>query len=435
MSGEFRACRRAGAGRVVGLALLRVVVIGGAALLAGCGSRRASSVDASSGGVGGGGASGGPGRGGAEAGGSNGARGGGGDGGSIGGAGATGGAAGQGGTGGGGIGGGGLASGGAGGAIGGVGATGGGGGTASGGASGQGGMAGGGGTGGGGGAPTCNVGYRACGGVCAKCPDEALAVVCEGTSCVSAPELFPAGPGGQLDGYLLVKPCGGNGEIGTDCGSAGAYYRGARIQCSGGALDVVHTLPVGGAPGTTYRIQLHFYGIVEPRNYGPDAIREAGPGRPGNQDIGAYPSPWAVAPAGHVYPTSDYDTWELRVDNEVGQEVAVYYLNADTSEGHWTYVLNFEKQIAVIGGGRIRLHHHDGNCRLIKNCGPMNTPVNQCGILANARIINISAAMPLPATLSATQGGLLQPNLTTDQPDSQSGQWVLIDLVRINSAQ
>ena len=131
----------------------------------------------------------------------------------------------------------------------------------------------------------------------------------------------------------------------------------------------MHTYPVGGAPGTTYRITLHFYGIVEPRNYGPDVTREAGPGRPGNQDTGASPTPWAVAPAGHVYPMSDYDTWELRVDNEADQEVAVYYLNADTSEGHWTYVLNFAKQIAVIGGGRIRLHHHDRNCRSSRTAG------------------------------------------------------------------
>ena len=259
--------------------------------------------------------------------------------------------------------------------------------------------------------------------------------MCAGTSCVSAPQLFPPGPGGQLDGYLLVKPCGGDEDPGTDCASAGAYYRGARTQCSGGALDVVHTFPVGGAPGATYRITLHFYGIVEPRNYGPDVTREAAPGRPGNQDYSALPSPWAVAPAGHVYPVSDYDTWELRIDNEANQEVAVYYLNADSEEGHWTYVLNFEKQIAVIGGGRIRLRHTDRNCRIIKNCGPMNTPANQCGILANARIINVNAAMPIPATLPAAQGGLLQPNLTADRPDSQSGQWVLIDLVRIDSVQ
>jgi hypothetical protein len=154
---------------------------------------------------------------------------------------------------------------------------------------------------------------------------------------VSPPRgLFPITPDGPLDGRLLVKPCGGNDDLGTDCASAGAYYRGARIACSGGALDVLHTYPVGGAPGATYRIRLHFYGIVEPRNYGPDVTREAGPGRPGNQDYSASPSPWAVAPAGHVYPVSDYDTWELRIDNEANQEVAVYFstLTATRATGH-----------------------------------------------------------------------------------------------------
>ena len=401
-------------------------------------------MDASAGGFGGGGASGGSGRGGAEAGGSNGARGGGGGRGGAGGVGGTGGVSGVGGDGGTGA----SGTGGTGGD--GTSGAGGDGGAAAGGASGQGGMAGAGGTGGGGtgaggtgggagrgggGGSTCSAGYRMCGGVCAECPVSAEAVACVGTSCVFAPERFPAGPDGPLDGRLLVKPCGGNEDTGTDCGSAGAYYRGTRIACSGGALDVAHSYPVGGAPGATYRITLHFYGIVEPRNYGPDVTREAGAGRPGNQDTGAFPTPWAVAPAGHAYPTSDYDTWELRLDNEANQEVAVYYLNADSAEGHWTYVLNFSKQIAVIGGGRIRLRHHDGNCRLIKNCGPMNTPANQCGILANARIINLTGVMPAPTTLPAAQGGLLQPNLTTDRPVSQSGQWVLIDLERIDSVQ
>jgi len=248
------------------------------------------------------------------------------------------------------------------------------------------------------------------------------------------PELFPTGPDGPLDGRLLVVPCGDNNDLGTDCGGGGAYYRSARIACAGGALNVLHTYPVGGAPGATYRITLHFYGIVEPKNYGTGVTREAGTGRPGNQHTGASPTPWAVAPGGHVYTVSDYNTWELRVDNDAGQEVAVYYLNADTSEGHWTYVLNFSKQIDVPGGGRIRLRHYDRNCRLIKNCGPASTPANQCASMANARLINVSAATPAPATLPAAEGGLLQPNLTTERPDNSSGQWVLIDLVSIDAA-
>jgi len=245
-------------------------------------------------------------------------------------------------------------------------------------------------------------------------------------------QLFPEGTDGSLDGRLVTIPCGEENTSGTDCSSGGAYYRGAYIRCAAGSLNVLHTFPVGGAPGVTYRVSMHFYGILGPKNYGPQATREAGLGRPGDQDSGAIPTPWATAPAGHMYPVSDYETYEIRVDNQADQEVAAYYLNADAREGHWSYVINFVKQIDVIGGGKIRVRNVDRNCRQIKNCGPNGTPADQCATMARARIIDVSAASPAPASGPAEQGGLQQPNLNL-RTASASGQWTLIDVVSVDS--
>ena len=120
--------------------------------------------------------------------------------------------------------------------------------------------------------------------------------------------------------------------------------------------------------------------------------------------------------------------------SQADQEVAAYYLNADTQEGHWSYVINFAKQINVIGGGKIRVRYYDRNCRQIKNCGPAGTIASQCVTIANARIIDVSAASPAPANASAELGGLLQPNLIANSAGSRGpGQWTLIDVVSVDS--
>jgi cysteine-rich repeat protein len=248
-------------------------------------------------------------------------------------------------------------------------------------------------------------------------------------------ELFPPGNAGPLDGTLRVSGCAEANPNGTDCASDGGYLvsggTGTKIDCAG-ALDVQHTYDVAGEPGVTYLVTMHFYGIMEPKNYGQSVQRDA-PQRPGNQDSGSDPAPFARASGGHTYPGSDYNTYELHVDNDMDQEVGVYYMNADTSEGHWTYVIDYERQIEVIGGGRIRTRVFDRNCRQIKNCGPANTPANQCSSIANARVINLSGADPAPMNAAANQGGLLQPALVSSRDAGSAGQWWLIDIVSVDS--
>jgi hypothetical protein len=264
------------------------------------------------------------------------------------------------------------------------------------------------------------------------------------------PELFPtSGSIGSLDGRLVVMPCGDANTGGTDCGGGGAYYSTAgsttatRIACSGSALNVNQVFYVGGETGRMYNVTVHFYGVAEPKVYGNGITREAGTGRPANTTTttgaGATPTAWATAAGGHAVPASDYNTNEIRVCRTracaTADETNVYYLNADTSQGHWSYVLNYEKDIVVVGGGAVRVRNYDQNCRQIKNCGPNGTAPGDCATMANRRIIDLSAASPRPSNMPAAMGGLLQPQLVSERDPGSAGQWLLIDVVKINSVQ
>ena len=257
--------------------------------------------------------------------------------------------------------------------------------------------------------------------------------------------LFPAmGNLGSLDGRLALMPCIEDNGGGTDCKPGGFYTTAGstaaptRFDCQGSSFLLDQVFPVGGEVGKIYTVTIHIYGIAEPKIYdGTGVMRDAGNGRPGVQDTGSSPTPWATAPGGHTFTASDYNSAEIRSCSTRAcartDETNVYYLNADTQQGHWTFVMNYEKQIKVTGGGSVRVRNYDRNCRQIKNCGMNGTPNDQCATVANARKINVSAAMPAPAMSAATMGGLLQPNLTSDRGAGNSGQWLLIDVVKVDS--
>ena len=190
-------------------------------------------------------------------------------------------------------------------------------------------------------------------------------------------------------------------------------------DCVGGNSDAVLDHDVGGIAGQTYDITLHFYGIVEPKDYGSLAMRESLGVRPNVEANPSLPAPFAIAPGGHDPRTSDYMTYEVRVSNQAGSEVAAYYLNSDTSEGHYSFAVSYERTIAAVGGGVIRFRAFDDNCRIIKNCGTGDGGGN-CA--PKARNVNISAANPQPTALD-------QPGLGV--APQHSGQWLLIDVVNI----
>jgi len=258
---------------------------------------------------------------------------------------------------------------------------------------------------------------------------------------ITIDELFPKGTNiGSLHGRLMVVPCGEANTQGTDCVNGGGYYSTAgdttttRLACSGGAFTANQVFPVGGEAGKTYKATIHVWGISEPKDYGSGVTREA-TGQPGLQDTGSMPTPWATAKGGHTYPDSDYNTLEIRVCKTracaTADETDVYYLNADTSQGHWTFVLNFEKQITVVGGGAVRFKQYDRNCKQIKNCGANGTPNSMCAQVAMNRVVNISSATLKPASGPAAGGGLLQPNLVSERQATDSGQWVLLNVTKV----
>jgi hypothetical protein len=230
---------------------------------------------------------------------------------------------------------------------------------------------------------------------------------------------------GALDGYFMQHPCCGNPQT-DDCGICGYVYQGALVQCVNGSSLAEHDFPIGGTPGATYQVTMHFYGILSPKNYGTEVTREAAPSRPGNMNGGAMPPPWAYcATPGCTIPISTYDTREIHVFDHMDREIGTYFLNADSSEVHITYVLNFEKTIPVVGGGRIRMRMFDSNCRIIKNCG--STAGYPCAV--KARTVDISAAYPLPPS-GNPPAGFSQPGL--GECADHGGLWFLLDVIAVS---
>jgi cysteine-rich repeat protein len=238
---------------------------------------------------------------------------------------------------------------------------------------------------------------------------------------ITIAELVP-----DLDGHLVTTPCSNDGGS-SDCAPQGWSINGgpmnACVQGVGLTMDVEYM--VGGVAGTVYDVTMHFYGVMEPRQYN-QVMREAMGSPP--KDEGATPTPWAWAEPGANYRSlgdNNYNTYEIHVYDEAGMKRQMYFLNADTGTGHYSFAINYEKTIPVIGGGKVQLIVYDANCRQIKNCGPSDPGGGDpCGPLA--RSIDVTAADPSPGAL------LSQPGL--GQPNNLSGQWWLIDVVNVQEA-
>jgi hypothetical protein len=229
---------------------------------------------------------------------------------------------------------------------------------------------------------------------------------------------------GELDGMLVQTPCKSTNS--DDCVSGGWIYKGVTHGCTGSSLntdaDATKTIldfPVTGEKGKIYLATMHFYGIMEPKQYGDNIQREATT-RPG-EGSPSTPAPfaWGKTP-GATYTPSDYNTYELHVIDDKGMAVKDYYLNADTMQGHYTFVIDYERTIEIVGGGKIHVKSYDNNCRMIKNCGPAGHDQSACA--TNARsVAGVSAAMP---AITVMQPGL-------GQAADQSGQWFAIDVKTI----
>jgi hypothetical protein len=234
---------------------------------------------------------------------------------------------------------------------------------------------------------------------------------------------------GPLDGRLMQFPCSDTPST-DDCNGHGLGYvvDAVATPCSGGRLDMVLNHPVGGTPGARYLLTMHFYGIMQSRNYGPGVTREAAPAVPDRN--GGNPVPWATAPAGTTYSPSAAASYEIHVHDQRGQELAQYYLNADIEGSrdrpHFTFLIDYEKTIEVTGGGFVRLRSVNETCRPLKNCG--TEPGYPCA--AKARTIDLSAVdPPAPPPGDFESGGFNQPGLNHDA--NHGGEWWLVDVTRV----
>jgi hypothetical protein len=196
-------------------------------------------------------------------------------------------------------------------------------------------------------------------------------------------------------------------------------------MCTGGRLEANIDFDIGGTAGTEYAVTMHFYGIMEPRQYSNLASREAGTS--GTNRNGGTPTGWAEAEGNaSVYSTGDnnYNTYEIFVYDQNDMRVRQYFLNSDTQTNHYTFITDYVKTITLIGGGRVRLRVFDANCRMIKNCGANGSSGgSQCAM--NARSVDIADAMPQPTGMPMLQ----QPGL--GQQPAHSGQWWLIDVTGV----
>ncbi|RYZ10021.1 MAG: hypothetical protein EOO73_00085 [Myxococcales bacterium] len=230
---------------------------------------------------------------------------------------------------------------------------------------------------------------------------------------------------GKLDGMLVQTPCKPNTN--DDCDSGGWIYDGKTYPVTGGKLDTdaaatkdILKFPVtGGEPGKVYIATMHFYGIMEPKNYGNAITREAAPNRPGLMSpSNPPPFAWGTTPGASVDVT-DYNTYEIHVYDDKGAIYKDYYLNADSQQGHWTFVIDYERPLEIIGGGYIKVRSYDNNGRMIKNCGTTGAG-SPCAGKAQT-VANLSAANP---PINVMQPGL-------GQAAGESGQWFAIDVKSI----
>lgn len=222
---------------------------------------------------------------------------------------------------------------------------------------------------------------------------------------------------GKLDGMLLMTPCGG--DTNTDDCPGGMLYEGKSSGCSNSKLDsdadpkLLDFAVTGGEAGKHYMATMHFYGVMEPKNYGPNVTREAGTQRPSQSAIPATPEPFATAPGGTTVAVTEYNNWEVHSFDEKGMEIKQYYLNSDTQQGHYTFAISYERPIEIVSGGRVHVRTYDSNCRMIKNC------LNGAPCAGKARTVPLTGADPMPANF-------MQPGLGKDS--AQSGQWLFIDV-------
>ena len=192
--------------------------------------------------------------------------------------------------------------------------------------------------------------------------------------------------------------------------------------------------------GKMYKVDLHFYGVVECKTY----VGGTGPAKSdpnfsapnvsqthnlwlqGSTDNGDHWNTYAFS----ITPMTNAHL--MGIGPQGGGAVFpdpanVYVINecpGSHGEGHFTWNIDFAASINVPGGSFINYIEYDTNCRMIANCGAAdsaqscNGPYNVVNTVMNA----------VPNTMAPP----IQPIANTANPPSR-GQWWLVDVTNVTA--
>jgi hypothetical protein len=208
---------------------------------------------------------------------------------------------------------------------------------------------------------------------------------------------------GMMDGYFIDESCA-SGRIGPDCTAAWCNGR-------GGKKEQMFTLTGAAADASKrFEVTVDIKGVQECKEMSGGMRRTVNmQAAEGDQDmfwIGGNPAgiDYAATPPGG----NPWNTQELHVTPPVAGEVNNYFLNSCASrtaggrgESHFTYKVNYQAKIKVMGGGTILWRMVDTNCRMIVNCGTEDA--NAGGACAGAHTVSLVGAVPAPPAALSQQ--------------------------------
>ncbi|HXI54582.1 MAG TPA: hypothetical protein VNO55_00865 [Polyangia bacterium] len=189
--------------------------------------------------------------------------------------------------------------------------------------------------------------------------------------------------------------------------------------------------------GKMYKVNLHFYGVVECKTY----VGGTGPAKTdpnetpnvsqthnlwlaGSRDNGDHWNTYAFT----VTPTSLSTLVGIGPQNvPLPQTADTYVINqcpGARAEGHFTFNIDYDASLTVPGGSFINYIEYDTNCRIIVNCGAADS-AQSCAGPYNL-VPTVTKAIP------NTNANFTQPPANAANPPAR-GQWWLVDVTSVTA--
>lgn len=239
---------------------------------------------------------------------------------------------------------------------------------------------------------------------------------------------------GGFDGYASLDMAAGKGQ-GPDClqpDSCKADENNPKIwkeghwQLIGAGIEV----------GKSYKVELHFYGVVECKTYKLQPNVD-GPAKTESTVKGGKKNLWmpqATEPvkdhwntyAFTVTPTKNSQYLGIGAQDMAPPAANSYVINqcpGNQGEAHYTYAIDFVASITVPGGSWINYIEYDTNCRLINNCGAAEASTTCPGPY---NVVDLKDVVP------QTNSKFAQPLANNENPPAR-GQWWVVDVTKISA--